>query len=137
MVPCLADLADALDTKWIYNLRMIIRWLLALIFTIMSVTTPVGATCAMNFSNAQQCCCHKDEQDTACTMRDTCCTDEPETPGSVKGPQVGWHPSECRIVVNVPGPYEAVENSLTNRKHLAAIHLATNKLYLKKRALLI
>lgn len=128
------------DFKWIYNSCMIIRWLLALIFAITSVATPVGATCAIDSSMTQQCCCHQDDQDnTACTMRDTCCTDDDqETAATVNnGQQVGWHPSESNFTVNMRATYEAPENTINSRKHFRALHLASNKLYLKKCALLI
>jgi hypothetical protein len=115
---------------------MLIRWLLALVFVITALAAPVNATCVTDGNEMPSCCCQH-EKTTSCTFSNTCCSYEPVSSAILHGQQGGWQPSASNSVVSTYAAPSVAQSITPDFKYQGALHLASNKLYLKKRSLLI
>lgn len=114
---------------------MIIRWLLALLFVFTALTTPVMASCAEEQAQFQMgCCCDIDMG--KCGIGEDCCGSElPEPVASTVHTSITPAMSMDIGKVELVRFGTQVERS-PPRAH-SAVPIADNKLYLKKRCLLI
>ena len=113
------------------------RVFLALMFSFLSLVAPSSALCSFEQASESACCC---VADTDCAvMTGTCCglTDElPIGPPPVSGETMAG--SAVYVPQIVLAASAAVVRSIGWRKwQKTPLHLASNKLYLEKRSLLI
>lgn len=125
--------------KWIYNTGMLIRWLLALVFAITTVAAPTDAACVLNYKQMPSCCCQAQcEDDSAqCSIGNTCCGSDPVTAVTTQPQNAGYQPSSTNCGILPQTNFLAFDDMVVACTNQPALHLASNKLYLKKRSLLI
>lgn len=117
---------------------MLLRLFLALVFVIYAFAAPVNAACVSDerASGSGDCCCaHADTE--SCTISGSCCPPGPE--GDAVQPQAFRFYLHSAFVIAAciaQLPIE-FEHKFMVARVIEPVHLASNKLYLKKRALLI
>lgn len=116
---------------------MSLRFFLALVFVFYAFATPVNAACILDdAANAGCCCTHIDMQ--TCTISGTCCPAEHK--GDAVPPQAfRYSPHSAFVIAACIAQLRAEFGQKLNGAKIQQepVHLASNKLYLKKRALLI
>jgi hypothetical protein len=117
---------------------MIIRFLLALLFVFTVLSAPVSASCAIDSAEAQMgcCCCCCEIADDGCSIGEDCCDSQsPESVATIRTHLTAEAPS-----FNAPKVEQAFCTTQLERGPPVtreSFYLADNKLYLKKRSLLI
>lgn len=122
----------------VYNAVML-RFLLALILAFTTLALPAQAVCRDQASMEMGCCCAAESVDCA-EIGDTCCGFAEQVPVAPQSTSVTVEPSPMASSHGSVGGNTAIK-----RRHNVAyavsrtkpVHLACNKLYLKKRSLLI
>jgi hypothetical protein len=115
---------------------MIIRFLLALLFVFTVLSAPVSASCAIESADAQMGCCCEQIEDDGCSIGEDCCDSQsPEPVATIRTHLTTEAPS-----FNAPKVEQAFCTTQLKRGPPVtreSFYLADNKLYLKKRSLLI
>lgn len=107
---------------------MLIRWLLALLLTIMAAVSPAGATGSASAGTAKHCCCKTDEQsvkeDSCSCTSNSCCTDEAPAAAILGvGFQLSWHPEPSHFRLKISAAHYK-QIFFSYREHLHPLHLA-------------
>jgi hypothetical protein len=116
--------------------------LLALVFAITAVAAPADAGCLSSYKQMLDCCCCESQsqgqkQKSHCDISNTCCCSDLITDAASQPQNVGSQPHAANNVV-IPHPkYFQMHGMVVAYKQQNTLHLGTNKLYLKKRCLLI
>ena len=115
---------------------MISRLLLALLFVVTVLCAPVSASCAGDSSGSQMSCCCELADDAGCSIGEDCCDSHSPEPVASARTQLTYQ----AVSFDTPKIEQAFSTTQLKRGPPVtrnAFHLADNKLYLKKRSLLI
>lgn len=117
---------------------MLMRLFPALVFVVCALGTPVNAACVSGDGVSAQCCCCLDTDTSSCSINGNCCPPGPEGDSALPKAYRNYPHFAFVGVAFASALAPAVQHEdLSASLHGLPVHLASNKLYLKKRALLI
>jgi hypothetical protein len=115
---------------------MILRLSLALVFMFYAFTTPVGTACVSYDNACAECCCaHMDTSE--CSIGGSCCTPEPKGDSTPQAHHSFPYSAFTVVALAIESPADFKRDFKVASIGQFPTHLGSNKLYLKKRALLI
>jgi hypothetical protein len=115
---------------------MFLRLFLALVFVVYAFAAPVNAACVSGEgTSAAGCCCCAYTDTGTCTISGSCCPSGPEG-DAVPAQAFRYYPHSAFVITACIAqlPIEFQHQFMVARIHSDPVNLASNKLYLKKRA---